>query len=100
MHLATGVMPVDLLSARPGGLSFGPFSPRLAVVLFQLVRTVQVGSVHRNIQAAADAEAVDRGPGPDQFLERELVQIPASKDRGVAQAASVQNAAHLASMLG
>ena len=84
----------DLLAARPRRLADGLLAPRQPGIFLELVGAVERRHVGRRRQAGADAEAVDRRTGPQQFGDAVLVEPAACKNAHVGKSAVIEDAAH------
>ena len=61
----------------------------MAIILLQLVGTLQIGMIGAGVQARADPEAVDGRGGLPERLDRIFVEIAAGKDLDVPRAACI-----------
>ena len=71
----------DLLAARPRRLAGRALAARQTGIFLELVGTVERGRVGRRRQAGADAEAVDRRAGSNDFGDVVLIE-PAACENG------------------
>ena len=86
--------PVHLFRAGPGGFAGRALAPRPAGILLQLVRAVQSRAVVGNVEARADAEAVDGRAAGDELRDAVLVEPAARENPDLAQAGGVEDRAH------
>ena len=64
-------------------------------IFLKLVGTVEIRRVRRGVEARADAESVDGSAPREEVAHPVLVETAAHEDRGIVEAARVEDAADL-----